>query len=103
MSTFVRVGSKKDFPEGRTTAVKANGVDISVAHAVGNFYAFNDECTHAAAMLSGSDIEEGNISCPLHGAQFSVSTGKALTLPAVEPLKMYDVKVDGDDVFVNVG
>src|SRR5258707_1187664 len=100
MSDFVLVGKKKDFPEGRTTAVKIGEKEICVAHAVGNFYAFDDSCTHAAAPLSGSDIEEGVVTCPLHGAAFSVSTGEVKRFPAVEPLKMYDVKIEGDDVFI---
>ena len=102
MSGFVKVGLKKDFPENRTTAVKAGDLNLCIARWEAGFYAFDEFCTHAAATLADSNIEEGNISCPLHGAKFSVTTGAALTLPAVEPVKMYDVKVEGEDVLVNL-
>jgi 3-phenylpropionate/trans-cinnamate dioxygenase ferredoxin subunit len=99
---FVRVGSVNDFPENRTTGVKADGKSICIARWSGGFYAFDESCTHAHATLADADIEEGEISCPLHGAKFSVTTGKALTLPAVEPVKMYETKQDGPDLLVNV-
>jgi nitrite reductase/ring-hydroxylating ferredoxin subunit len=100
MSPFVKVGTTKDFKENRTTAVKAGDKNLAIARWSGGFYAFDEYCTHAAATLADAEIEDGNISCPLHGAMFSVTTGKALTLPAVEPVKMYEVKVEGDDVLV---
>ena len=102
MNGFVKVGVQKDFLENRTTAVKAGDLNLCVARWDGGFYAFDEYCTHAAATLADSDIEEGKVSCPLHGAKFSVTTGAALTLPAVESVKMYDVKVEGEDVFVNI-
>src|ERR1051325_6534997 len=102
MSGLIKVGVKKDFPENRTTAVKAEGLDLCVARWSGGFYAFDEYCTHAAATLADADIEEGVITCPLHGAKFSVTTGAALTLPAVEPVKMYEVKTEGDEVFIKI-
>ncbi len=102
MSSFVKVGLQKDFPQNRTTAVQAGDLNLCVARWEGGFYAFDEYCTHAAATLADSTIEEGIISCPLHGAKFSVTTGAALTLPAVEPVKMYDVKVEGEDVLVQI-
>lgn len=99
---LVRVGSLSDFPENRTTAVKADGKSICIARWVGGVYAFDESCTHAHATLSDAEIEDGEISCPLHGAKFSVTTGQALTLPAVEPVKMYQVKVEGENVLVEI-
>src|SRR4051812_48120869 len=98
---LVRVGSISDFPENRTTGVKANGKSLCVARWIGGFYAFDESCTHAHATLADAEIDDGTIQCPLHGAKFSVTTGQALTLPAVEPVKMYEVKVEGQDVLVN--
>jgi 3-phenylpropionate/trans-cinnamate dioxygenase ferredoxin subunit len=98
----IKVGSVTDFPENRTTAVKVNGQTYCVARWSGGFYAFDESCTHAQATLADADIEDGTISCPLHGAKFSVTTGKALTLPAVKAVNMHEVRVEGTDVFINL-
>ncbi|SRR5258706_448323 len=102
MSDYTKVGQKKDFPLNMTKGVKVGELEVCIAHTNGGFYAFENQCTHAASLLSDSDIEDGEISCPLHGARFNVTTGEAITLPAVEPLKTYEVKVEGDEVLVKV-
>ncbi|MFN0118404.1 MAG: non-heme iron oxygenase ferredoxin subunit [Elusimicrobiota bacterium] len=103
MSEFIKVGVKKDFPEGRATGIKVGDRYICVAHAVGAFYSFDDRCTHAESLISGGDIEEGDeVSCPLHGARFSIKTGKALTPPAVRSVKTHEVKVEGENIFIKL-
>ena len=55
-------------------------------------------CTHDGGSLDASELDGCRIMCPRHGAFFDVTTGKALTLPAVSPLPTYDVRVDGDAI-----
>ena len=100
MSELVRVGSKVDFKDGGLTAVRAGELGVCVARAGDTFYAFDDKCTHAQVLLSRGDLEGDEAVCPLHGARFSVKTGEALTPPAVRAVKTYEVKLEGDDVFV---
>jgi len=102
MSEFVRVGSKNDFPENRTTQVKVGETEICIAHTASGFTAFPDSCTHAQSALSGSPIEDGIVTCPLHGAKFDVTTGQAKSFPATEPVKMIEVKLEGENVLVKV-
>jgi 3-phenylpropionate/trans-cinnamate dioxygenase ferredoxin subunit len=103
MNDFVKIGPVANFPPYVTTGAQVNGVDVCVANHNGKFTAFDDSCTHAQAMLSGCDIEDGGeIACPLHGARFSVETGAALTLPAVRPVRMHEVKVVGSDVYIKI-
>ena len=102
MSEMVKVGTKSAFKDGQLTGVQANGNLVCVARAGETFYAFEDRCSHAQVMLSRGDLEDGEVVCPLHGARFSVQTGEALTPPAVKPVKTYAVKVDGDDVLVEI-
>jgi 3-phenylpropionate/trans-cinnamate dioxygenase ferredoxin subunit len=61
-----------------------------------------DECSHAAVPLSEGDVEGNLIECWLHGSQFDMRTGKPTSLPASEPVAIYPVRVDGDDVLVDV-
>ena len=69
------------------------------------FYATDDTCTHAQTSLAAGDIdlEECTIECPYHASLFDIRTGNVLSLPANKPLKTYQVKVVGDEVFVEVG
>jgi 3-phenylpropionate/trans-cinnamate dioxygenase ferredoxin subunit len=103
VSDFVKVGSKSDFPVDETTGVKVNDIDVCIANCDGKLTAFDDSCTHAHAMLSGSEIEEGcEVMCPLHGARFNVETGAVLALPATRPLRMHEVKVEGNEVYIKI-
>ena len=61
-----------------------------------------DECSHAAIALSEGDVEGLQIECWLHGSRFDLRTGKPTGLPATEPVAIYPVQVDGDDVLVDV-
>lgn len=103
MSAPVAIGKKKDFPDNQTRSVEVNGRLVCVGRVGDNFYAVDDRCTHAESTLSGGDIEDDcEISCPLHGARFSLRTGEALTLPAVKPVKVHKVIVSGDDVGIEL-
>ena len=66
------------------------------------YYATEDTCSHAQASLAAGDIdlEDCTIECPYHGSLFDIRTGRVLSLPANRPLKTYQVKVAGDEVFV---
>ena len=103
MSKLIKVGSRKDFPEGRITGIQVEGKEIAIAHTPGdNFYAFENQCTHAEAQLSAGDLEDNEAVCPLHGARFDVKTGAAITLPAVRPVQIYELKIQGDDLYVGL-
>jgi 3-phenylpropionate/trans-cinnamate dioxygenase ferredoxin component len=77
---------------------------IAVYRLDDGFYATEDTCTHAQSSLSAGDIdlEECTVECPYHGSAFDIRTGRVLSLPASRPLKTYQVKVMGDEVFVDV-
>ena len=67
-----------------------------------DFYVVDDTCSHADYSLSEGDVweDEREIECPKHGSTFSLETGEPATLPATQPVRVYDVKIDGDDVVV---
>ncbi len=68
------------------------------------WYVVGDRCTHAEASLAGGEIwaDECEIECPKHGSAFSLQTGQPLTLPATQPVPVYEVRVDGGEVFVKL-
>lgn len=68
----------------------------------GSFSAMHDLCTHADARFSQGWLEEGCVACPWHGAQFDIRTGKALSLPATEDVKMFKTQVRHGELFVDL-
>ena len=69
-----------------------------------DWYVIGDECSHADYSLAEGDVwvDECEIECPKHGSTFSLTTGEPQTLPATQPVPVYPVRVDGDDVMVTI-
>jgi 3-phenylpropionate/trans-cinnamate dioxygenase ferredoxin component len=104
MIASVRVASVGEIPEGTAKRVEVDGEEIAVVHARGYFYAVSDICSHEYFHLSDGEVEvdELTIECPKHGSTFSLTTGEPMSLPAVLPVRTYGVRVEGDDVFVEL-
>jgi 3-phenylpropionate/trans-cinnamate dioxygenase ferredoxin subunit len=97
--TFIRACGIADVPPGSALAVDVqapSGNTVAVVHTN------DDECSHAAIPLSEGDVEGCEIECWLHGSRFDLRTGKPTGPPASEPVTIYPVRVDGDDVLVDV-
>ena len=88
--------------EGKPVRIEKDGKTICVARVGNEVFAVADTCTHSDASLSEGDVTGFKIECWLHGAEFDLRTGVALTLPAVAPVDVYAVVVDGDSVTVEV-
>lgn len=96
------VAKKSDIPEGKTLRVVVDGAEVLLCNPDGTIYAIEDVCTHDGGALDQGNLEGFRIVCPRHGANFDVRTGEALTLPAVIGLPTYKVRVEGDEVFVDL-
>jgi 3-phenylpropionate/trans-cinnamate dioxygenase ferredoxin subunit len=86
---------------GTTCRVEVDGAGVLLCNVGGTFYAVEDVCTHDGGALDASELDGTRVMCPRHGALFDVTTGKALTLPAVVPLPTFAVRVEGDDIFID--
>ena len=103
--SFVRACGVADLAPGTAIAVDLDapsGNPVALVRAGDDFYAIDDECSHAAIPLSEGEVEGCELECWLHGSRFDLRTGKPTGLPATEPVAIYPVKVDGDDVLVDV-
>ena len=98
-----RVAASAGVREGEAVAVNVGEVQIALCQVNGTIFAFENVCPHAYALLSDGFIEGNEIECPLHAARFEISTGQCLAPPADRDLQMYAVRVEGDDVLVEVG
>ena len=97
-----RVAKVSELPPGSATRAVVDGQELLVCNVAGTIYCIEDVCTHDGGALDQGQLEDKCIVCPRHGATFDVTTGQALTLPAVIPLMTFDVRIDGDDVYVDV-
>ncbi|MFB9984688.1 non-heme iron oxygenase ferredoxin subunit [Mesorhizobium kowhaii] len=65
-------------------------------------YATNNVCSHAFALLSDGWLEGTLIECPLHGAQFEITSGEVVQGPAECPITVFETKVEGGQVLVRL-
>jgi 3-phenylpropionate/trans-cinnamate dioxygenase ferredoxin subunit len=80
--------------------VSINGEDLCLTRIGNEVFAISDMCTHSEASLSEGDVTDFKIECWLHGAEFDLRTGQALTLPANIAVKTYPVSIVDDVVQV---
>ena len=99
-SGFVKVAQVGDLSPGEMMAVEVGGDRVLLANVGGNIHALDDICSHAYASLSEGDLSGEEVECPLHGSAFNVTTGEALTPPADESIRVYQVRIDGDDILL---
>lgn len=89
-----------DLNPGQHKTVEIEGEPIAVFNLDGNLYAIADLCTHDGGTLTGGELNGKVITCPRHGAQFDITTGSVLRMPAFESVPSYDVRVEEDDIQV---
>jgi len=82
--------------------VEVEGTEVALVRVGAEVFAIRDECSHASIALSEGDVEDCTLECWLHGSQFDLRTGQPLSLPATEPVAVYPVRIDDDDVLVDV-
>lgn len=105
MPEWVRAAALGEVPEGELLGTEAGGKRICIARVEGEVYAFADNCSHREFPLSNGELdpEECSVTCEWHGAQFDIRTGAALCLPATRPIATYPARVEGEEVWVDVG
>jgi 3-phenylpropionate/trans-cinnamate dioxygenase ferredoxin component len=103
MST-VDVCALDDLTSGTATKFDVSGFAISLVRIDDDVYAIGDVCSHANVSLSEGEVwcEEREIECPKHGSLFSLTSGEALTLPATQPVPVFEVTVLDGRVHVAV-
>ena len=103
MSGFVKVAIVSDIEPGCHRSFIVGEDKIVIAHFESGFTAFKDECTHDCAPF-GTDknkLDDHQITCPRHGATYDIRSGDVTGPPALVPLEMYEVKIEGDDILID--
>ncbi|HET9982811.1 MAG TPA: non-heme iron oxygenase ferredoxin subunit [Longimicrobiales bacterium] len=99
---WIRVASLDDVAPGTLLGVEIGDERICLANVDGEIYALRDNCSHQDFPLSAGELDDARLECAWHGARFDVRTGRALSLPAIRPVRAYEVKVEGGVIFVSV-
>ena len=93
---FVEIAPASELPNGERLFVEIEGKPIVIFNIAGQFFSIADVCSHDDGPVGEGDIEGYKITCPRHGGEFDIQTGKAVQLPAVVDIPAYAVKiVDG--------
>ena len=99
---FVRACAVSDLKDGGAISVVLGGDEIAIVKSEGEVFAIRDWCSHAAVPLSEGEVDGYTIECWLHNSRFDLRTGKPTGLPATQPVPVYPVKIEGDDVLVAI-
>lgn len=97
---WVKVASTQELSNDEAKTINIAGYDIALYRIEDEFFATDNMCTHATALLSDGFVEDGCIECPLHQGRFDVRTGKAMCAPVTVDLRTHPVKREGEDIYV---
>ncbi|MCC5604965.1 NifU family protein [Nostoc favosum] len=100
-STWIKMATIDQIPEFSVLAVQLAGTSLILHRQGVTVTCYRNACTHLGSSLEKGKVENGIITCPSHGFQYKLETGKCLTVPDVS-LQSYLVKIKDDKVFVKL-
>ena len=100
-SALIKVCETTAVGDGEVLRVELEGLPpLAVYNAEGEFFVSDDTCSHGSASLAEGFLEGTEIECPWHSGTFCIRTGRPLTFPAVEPIRVYPVTVVGETILI---
>ncbi|TFB70002.1 MULTISPECIES: non-heme iron oxygenase ferredoxin subunit [Cryobacterium] len=100
--TATKICALDELEVNQAVKVEIDGVAIAlVRDAAGDVFAIGDTCTHGDISLSEGFVEGQTLECWAHGSMFSLTTGKPLSLPAYDPVPVYNVELIDGFIFVD--
>ena len=110
---YIKVAVRAEILPGKMKSFKVEEKDIPIANVDGNYYAVASKCDHEGTDLSTGTLEGKILTCPLHKAQYDVTTGKAITMPTVKKLlqtehptihdlRPYSIKIDLESILIRI-
>ena len=99
---FVRAVAAADIAAGAIREVNVNGKLLAVANVGGTFHAIDNTCLHRGGPLGDGPLEGNVVTCPWHGWQYDVTTGKVSQNPSVG-VACYPVEIRAGEVYVDLG
>ena len=90
---FLEIAPTSELPEGERLFIEIGGKPIVIFKIAGQFFSIADVCSHDDCPVGEGVLDGYNITCPRHGAQFDIRTGKVVQMPAVVDIPAYPVRV----------
>lgn len=100
--TLIRICHVDELAVGDALRIDIEDEPVALFNVDGTFYAIQDTCSHGNWSLAEGYLEGDMIECSLHMAKFCVRTGKVCAAPATKPLKVFPVRIEGDEVYVDL-
>ncbi len=100
--TYARVLKASELPAGAKKLVEAGGQEILICHTGDKLYAISNICSHAHEKLECGRLGRNWIACPIHGARFELTTGRAMNPPATKPIPTFETRIVDDWIEVKV-
>ena len=102
MGTYIKVAKVGDLADNSSKLIEINGSSIALIRAKDKHYAIANECTHVGGPMCEGPIVGDQVVCPWHGAVFNYTTGQAIAGPTRGDLKVYAVRLVGDDIEIKI-
>ncbi len=99
---FVAVAGEDELPNGERIFIEVDSEFLVIFNIAGDYYCIADICSHDDGPLGDGELDGHAVVCPRHGARFDVRSGEALTLPAVESIPAYPVRVVNGQIEVGI-
>ena len=101
MPNFVKVANTSDLKPGESKVVEVDGEQVALFNVDGEFFAISNTCLHRGGPLGEGFVEGDVVTCPWHGWRYNVKTGANLMIPN-QKVPAYQIKIEGNDVFVSL-
>lgn len=100
---YVRVCRLEELPLEEAACAVIDGTRVAIVRTgEREVHAVNDTCSHANVSLSEGEVDGCTLECWLHGSRFDLLTGDPTGLPATQPIAVYPVRIENDEVFVSM-
>lgn len=99
---FIDVAGVEEIKNGQRIFIELGERSIVLFNIGGEYFAIENECSHDNGPIGEGDLEGMSIVCPRHGAKFDIATGKVLSLPAVEDIPAYAVRIKANRIQIGI-
>jgi 3-phenylpropionate/trans-cinnamate dioxygenase ferredoxin subunit len=101
-TAFIRVCTVSELPDPGRRVFEVGERFVVLFHVGGRFWALDDCCTHDDGPLGEGRLDGFVVECPRHGAKFDIRSGRVLAMPATRDIRVHQVKVEGNEVFIKL-
>ena len=99
MSGWERIAGVEELTPGGRKSVVVDELPALLLRIGNEYFCIEDTCTHDGQAMTNGPVEDHEITCPRHGARFDIRTGKALCMPATEPVETFELDIREDGIY----